>query len=317
MEREIRFLEEIVSIPSPTDHTVDVVNRLMDWCGDLGLDAVEQDGMLIINPNGRKLLLLGHLDTVPGEIPVRIENGELWGRGSVDAKGPLCAAICALSRIEDGSDICLVAVPDEEDSSSTAIKISQEWEPRPTVILEPSGHSGITIQYNGRLLIDLKVEIGRSHSGGDLPFASELLYDAYGSLREKCNPRILNIEGSIEEAWMRVDIRFEKEPELPTFENVAVNVVENVRMYRSDKRSTLVRSFLRSMRQNDIEPVFKKKTGTCDMNILGNAWNTPIAAYGPGDGRLDHTNEERISIEEYLRSIDVLEGVLRDLLSSN
>ena len=33
----------------------------------------------------REIVLLGHIDTVPGHIPVRIEDGVLHGRGSVDA----------------------------------------------------------------------------------------------------------------------------------------------------------------------------------------------------------------------------------------
>jgi len=39
---------------------------------------------------------------------------------------------------------------------------------------------------------------------------------------------------------------------------------------------------------------------------VGPAWNCPIAAYGPGDSALDHTPDERIEIDEYLRSIRVL-----------
>ena len=34
-------------------------------------------------------MLLGHQDTVPGRIPVRMEDGRLFGRGAVDAKGCL------------------------------------------------------------------------------------------------------------------------------------------------------------------------------------------------------------------------------------
>ena len=41
----------------------------------------------------RTLVLLGHIDTVPGKFPVPIESSAegdvLYGRGSVDAKGPL------------------------------------------------------------------------------------------------------------------------------------------------------------------------------------------------------------------------------------
>jgi [amino group carrier protein]-lysine/ornithine hydrolase len=41
------------------------------------------------------IVLLGHIDTVPGKIPVRIEHGLLHGRGSVDAKGPLATFVAA------------------------------------------------------------------------------------------------------------------------------------------------------------------------------------------------------------------------------
>ena len=38
------------------------------------------------------VVLLGHIDTVAGEIPVRVEDDDLIGRGAVDAKGPLAAS---------------------------------------------------------------------------------------------------------------------------------------------------------------------------------------------------------------------------------
>ena len=42
----------------------------------------------VIGSGPKSIVLLGHIDTVPGDIPVRIENGILHGRGAVDAKGP-------------------------------------------------------------------------------------------------------------------------------------------------------------------------------------------------------------------------------------
>ena len=44
----------------------------------------------------RDIVLLGHMDTVPGDIPIRREGDVLYGRGSVDAKGPLAAFSPAL-----------------------------------------------------------------------------------------------------------------------------------------------------------------------------------------------------------------------------
>ena len=52
----------------------------------------------MIGDGPREIVLLGHIDTVPGAIPVRIEDGVLYGRGAVDAKGPLATFVCAAAR---------------------------------------------------------------------------------------------------------------------------------------------------------------------------------------------------------------------------
>jgi LysW-gamma-L-lysine carboxypeptidase len=79
-------------------------------------------------------------------------------------------------------------------------------------------------------------------------------------------------------------------------------------------RSTpLARCFIAAIRAAGGQPVFKHKTGTSDMNVVGPAWGQNIIAYGPGDARLDHTPQEHIRIAEYMQAIDVLETVLEEL----
>jgi LysW-gamma-L-lysine carboxypeptidase len=43
------------------------------------------------------------------------------------------------------------------------------------------------------------------------------------------------------------------------------------------------------------------------MNLAVPAWDCPAAAYGPGDSHLDHTDAESLEIEEFRRSVGVLE----------
>jgi LysW-gamma-L-lysine carboxypeptidase len=52
-------------------------------------------------------------------------------------------------------------------------------------------------------------------------------------------------------------------------------------------------------------PILVRKTGTGDMNILGNTFKIPVVTYGPGDPHSSHTVDERIEIKEYLASIEV------------
>jgi acetylornithine deacetylase len=72
----------------------------------------------------RRLAICGHVDVVPpGSAPWRhgpwsgaLEDGWLHGRGSVDMKGAVVAALHALAALDgDGPEVVLVAVASEED----------------------------------------------------------------------------------------------------------------------------------------------------------------------------------------------------------
>ena len=82
---------------------------------------------------------------------------------------------------------------------------------------------------------------------------------------------------------------------------------------KRDKKNRLVSSLLRNIRRQEGKPVFKYKTGTSDMNVIGPKWSCPIVAYGPGDSSFDHAPNEHILIDEFLRSIEVLKRVLTEL----
>ena len=48
-----------------------------------------------------------------------------------------------------------------------------------------------------------------------------------------------------------------------------------------------------------------RKTGTGDMNVLGNSLKIPVVTYGPGEPHASHSKDERIEIESYLKCIEV------------
>ncbi|MGP0052373.1 MAG: acetyl-lysine deacetylase, partial [Solirubrobacteraceae bacterium] len=62
--------------------------------------------------------------------------------------------------------------------------------------------------------------------------------------------------------------------------------------------------------RHDRRPKLKLKTGTADLNIIAPHWPVPLAVYGPGDSRLDHTAGEHIDLVEYALAIDVLRHAL-------
>lgn len=129
------------------------------------------------------LMLLGHIDTVPGNIPVRIEETAdgtaLFGRGSVDAKGPLATFVAAAARVGDAwarkhhVRVVVVGAVEEEAATSKGARticarFDGEQNPIPVacVIGEPSGWQRVTLGYKGRLLVELKATQPMMHTAG-------------------------------------------------------------------------------------------------------------------------------------------------------
>jgi len=136
MNQEVELLRELVSIASPSTQEQAASAYLAEAMQARGYDEafVDEAG----NPVGiwgrgpRKIVLLGHIDTVPGHIPVRQEVDLLYGRGSVDAKGPLACFVSAVARLPK-SDTCrqvvIGAVEEEAASSKGARHVIGRYHP--------------------------------------------------------------------------------------------------------------------------------------------------------------------------------------------
>lgn len=131
----------------------------------------------------RLIVMLGHIDTVPGNIPVRVEatpeGPVLYGRGSVDAKGPLATATAAVARLGSawahthGVRLVVVGAVEEEAASSKGARyirdrFNGQTEPVPEacVIGEPSGWTRVTLGYKGRILIEMEASQPMAHTAG-------------------------------------------------------------------------------------------------------------------------------------------------------
>ncbi|MFQ3684704.1 [LysW]-lysine hydrolase [Roseiflexus sp.] len=339
------LLTRMLEVPSVSTHESELAHILSADMERLGLESfVDEVGNAVgMTGSGPEVVLLGHIDTVPGQIPVRIENGRLYGRGAVDAKGPFAAFICAAARlIQSGANLpfrlVLIGAVEEESASSKGARYATErYHPVACIIGEPSGWNRITLGYKGRLLVDGVWEQPMSHSAGREASAAEQAVAfwndvaaycaAYNQGRERLFDRLLpslrsicsQSDGLTDRAELTVGVRLPPDvsPETlaSTIAAFAHGGVLHFRdlcpAYQADKNTPLARAFIRGIRAAGGEPGFLLKTGTSDMNIAGPVWRCPILAYGPGDSALDHTPDEHIIIEEYLRAIDVLERVLR------
>jgi acetylornithine deacetylase/succinyl-diaminopimelate desuccinylase family protein len=153
------ILEQLVQIPSATGHELAVAQAFAGLCEKAGLD-VELQEVEPGRPNvvarwtvarGPRLLLTGHLDTVPvGEGWSRdpfggeVVEGRLYGRGACDMKGGLAAMLGAVVDLrargaEPAGDVVLAAVVgEEEDSAGTRSLIARGVEADWAVLSEPT-----------------------------------------------------------------------------------------------------------------------------------------------------------------------------------
>ena len=64
------------------------------------------------------------------------------------------------------------------------------------------------------------------------------------------------------------------------------------------------------------KPRLIKKTGTTFINQIGIQFAIPSITYGPGNPRLEHTDDEYIELDEYKKAIDVYSKFISKLIEN-
>jgi LysW-gamma-L-lysine carboxypeptidase len=335
----------LVEIPSLSRREGEAVEWLVARMTERGFrTSVDDAGNAVgeIGDGPSHVMLLGHIDTVPGDIEVRIEREELVGRGAVDAKGPLAAFVAAATRAVPGVRVTVVGAVEEESPTSAGARY-RATQPAPDwcVIGEPSGWDAVTVAYKGRLTLRIALSREARHGASPGPTVAEEALAIWERLREASLARVSatrafdrldcrlegiaagESDGLAERAELRIGYRVPPELDPRELERataelarsdgatrvvVTANGIEDP--VRTSRTSPLARAFARSIADAGGTPTFKEKSGTSDMNVLAPAWRCPMVAYGPGDSRYDHTPIERLSLAEFARAISVLRGVL-------
>ena len=217
---------------------------------------------------------------------------------------------------------------------------------------EPSGIKQVTIAYKGRLAINLKVSVKDSaHASApwlsknaiqeSMIFAKELKESLEEGQEQRTKGMILTatlteISGGTshnvtpKDCVSTFDIRIPVDMNCKSTEQKIANLVKEIAKKRdveafysildetepfeAPHNSPLVRAFtLGVMEVEHSRPTLIRKTGTGDMNVIGNQWDIPVVTYGPGDPHEAHTIDEKVSIDEYLRGIEILKKTLQHL----
>lgn len=354
----IKMLEKALRLYTPSLSEKPFAEFLADKCDDLGFENIRIDevGNLIATKGSGspKILLCGHMDTVPGKIKVKNDNGFLYGRGASDAKAPLMAMLLAAAAMQNHTGTVVFAAVVDEEGNATGIKslVKQELGIDYAIFGEPSGIRNITIAYKGRIAINLKVNVGNSAHASAPWLAKNAIDETYvfisalkNALEENqankpkgmlLTATLTEIKGGTSHNVTAVECDAVMDIRIPvdmncksvgekiatTVQEVAkkqgvsafYSVLDETEPFEAPHDSPLVRAL--TLGVIDVEktrPQLIRKTGTGDMNIIGNSLNIPVVTYGPGDPHASHTIDERVSVDEFLRSIEVFKHMLYHL----
>lgn len=340
----LQVLRRMVEIPSLSGQEGALAAYLVESMQRSGLQSFIDDAGNAVGIReggpGPLILLLGHMDTVPGWIEVREQERQLYGRGVVDAKGALATFLCAVAALSNpcGRLVVVGAVEEEVASSRGAHFLLDRYEPDAVLIGEPGGWSNVVLGYKGKVSLTFATARPGAHSAGPDPTATEVGVAFWNQLVERLcalsqpqsvfyspTPRLHRIEGAERQVSMDISCRLPPDFDMPAFEQLlaeigaggTVQLHEVVPAVLMPRANPLARACIQAIRRHGGQPGFKLKTGTSDMNVVSQRWRAPMVAYGPGDSRLDHTDNEHLDLDEYLRAIDVLtdalDGLLREL----
>jgi LysW-gamma-L-lysine carboxypeptidase len=349
---EFETLVGLVSQYSPSGSERGAAEWLVTRMKSLGYDDAFLDdagnAVGVMGHGPKQTVLLGHIDTVPGEIAVRRDTippyEQLYGRGTVDAKGPLACFVDAVAQIgaRDGWQFVVIGAVEEERDSDGARFIVDRYKPDFLIVGEPNQWDRVALGYKGSAWANITVKRAQAHTASGEQTAAEIAVEVWLKIKAYTSTfnegkqkafdqllvtlRGLESESNDFEQWARlkvgvrlpVDVSpgdwYAKLNEITGDNHSCVESLGYaVPAWECAKNTQLVRAFLSGIRSQSGEPRFVYKTGTADLNIVAPAWKCPALVYGPGDSALDHTPHEHIDLQEYARAVSVLTHVLRTI----
>jgi len=349
---DFETLTGLVSQYSPSGQERNAVEWLVTRMKSLGYENafIDEAGNAVgvMGQGPKQVVLLGHIDTVPGEIIVEQDAILLYGRGSVDAKGPLACFVDAVATvgIKEGWQFVVIGAVEEERNSEGARYVVNQYKPDFAIIGEPNQWDRVALGYKGSAWANITVKREQAHTASGEETAAEAAVEAWLKIKayvdvfnadkQKVFDKLLLTLRGVEsdsndfEQWARlkvgvrlpVDVSpeawYEKLAEIISDSHLqgdchVESVGYAVPAWSCEKNTSLVRACLSGIRSKGGEPRFVYKTGTADLNIVAPVWKCPAVVYGPGDSALDHTPNEHIALDDYAKAVTVLSTALDTL----
>ncbi|MFB7370303.1 M20/M25/M40 family metallo-hydrolase [Streptomyces sp. NPDC056222] len=336
---DLDLLARTVELSSVSRDEREIAEFLAEWCAERGIKAEIDAANNLVATKGsgsRRLLMLGHLDTVPHRWPVRWDGEVLSGRGSVDAKGSLVTYLQTLADFDppEGVEVRVIGAVEEEITGAGAFHVRDAYPADAVVVGEPSGAEALTLGYYGLVKVRYGVEEPTGHTAGEgVRTAGDRMVEVLAkvpgtvaglhpdALTAVLGVRALN-QGDAQVGEAVVDVRVPPGLDVETTVDalcalatapVRIDILRATPGVSTGRTSPLVKAFQRAFRAEGITPRYLMKKGSSDMNTLATTWHdVPMVAYGPGDAKLDHTPDEHLHADEFRRAQRLLAAAVRE-----
>jgi acetylornithine deacetylase len=320
----LRLTRSLVEAPSPSGDEGPALLVAEQLLREAGLEVERQavgvpERFNLFASRGRpRVVLSTHLDTVPGQPPLRVEAERLHGRGACDAKGSAAAMIAAASALvaQGVEGFGLLFVVGEETTSDGAIAADAllssgdlGWQPEHGLLAEPTDNRFVAA-HPGVLVACLHAHGREAHSSQPEEGSSAVhaLLDTLATVRDGDWPS----DEVLGETLLNIGVL-----QGGSAANVIAGEARAELMFRSGIPSAEIASRLRALVREPCslevtctsEPVrFDVPDGEVSEPVLfstdapflpslGRRW-----LCGPGSIRLAHTEEERIERSDLERA---------------
>ncbi len=329
------------------------------WIEELGYTLIRYpreeigDHLHLVSPHkkGKKLLLLGHLDTVfPPNTFEEFKEDETWiyGPGVCDMKGGNYVALQALRNVHkkfgEIHNIDFLLVSDEEtgsdDSKHLSAKLAKEYDY--CMVFEAAGiHNEVVIGRKGVGTFFIDIEGVAAHAGNNYSKGADANLEAalklqklvaLTNLEKETTVNVGKISGGIgantisPQAHLTFELRYTNTHERDRVLKAIDEIVATA--YVDGTEATLSGGIQRDVMQpspaqmtfidninelcNIILPT-EKRGGVSDANIISSQGIATLDGWGPyGDG--DHTVHERASKKSFEERIELVTEIFEHFL---
>jgi succinyl-diaminopimelate desuccinylase len=335
-------LVDVASVSGDEVRLADLVDAALRELGHLTVDR--QGNNLVARTSlgrERRVLLAGHLDTVPiaDNLPSRVEGDLMFGCGTSDMKSGDAVLLHLAATLRDPAyDLTFVLYDNEEvDAAANGlghlVRDHRDWLDADLAILMEPTSGQVEAGCQGTLRVDLPLVGRRAHSARSW-LGDNAIHAAAPILRtlKAYQARDVDIDGCVYKEGLQavridgghagnvipdactVTVNFRFAPDRSESQALAhvQDVFDGYEVVLTDSSAGALPGLTQPAAQHFVQAVGETpvaKYGWTDVARFA-ALGIPALNYGPGDPNLAHTREEHVDTRQIAKVAELLRGYL-------